>query len=174
MSSYFKNFSLCVLSLIMLFTLTAGPVLAATAKIVYVDRQFVFEEFEETDKVEGDLKTEQDERQEKIDSKRKKMDKMLEEYKVLKDKKDEKSIKEADQMKVVLEGKFAEIKEMHNEFLRQLQAIEKNKVKELKKKINNVITDYAKTKGFDLVLEKEAVYYGGQDITQEIVKILNK
>jgi outer membrane protein len=152
----------------------SGFSFAKDLKIAFVDRQFVFEEFEETGKVESDLKSAQDERQQKIDGKRKKMDKMLEEFKELKEKKDEESQKKAEEMKPVLEGKFAEIKEMHQEYLRQLQVIEKEKVKDLKAKINESIQALAKKKGFDLVLEKEAVYFGGADITEMVIKELNK
>ncbi len=42
------------------------------------------------------------------------------------------------------------------------------------KKIYDSIQNYAKTKGYDLVFSKSALIYGGEDISGEIIKVINK
>ena len=42
------------------------------------------------------------------------------------------------------------------------------------KKIYETIQSYASTKGYNLVFSKSALIYGGEDISGEIIKIINK
>ena len=47
-----------------------------------------------------------------------------------------------------------------------------NKLKAIDDSISKQITEQAKLKGYDLVLSKNMVLYGGKDITAELVKTL--
>ena len=47
-----------------------------------------------------------------------------------------------------------------------------NKLKAIDESISKQITEQAKLKGYDLVLSKNMVLYGGKDITAELVKTL--
>ena len=48
------------------------------------------------------------------------------------------------------------------------------KLAEIEKKISNIITKQAQSSGYDLVLAKGTVLYGGEGITAEIAKEVNK
>ena len=43
-----------------------------------------------------------------------------------------------------------------------------------KYKVDNAVSDVAKTKGLSLVVDKSVVLYGGTDITDQVAKELNK
>ncbi len=44
----------------------------------------------------------------------------------------------------------------------------------IKDKVDNAVSDVAKTKGLSLVVDKSVVLYGGTDITNQVAKELNK
>ena len=46
--------------------------------------------------------------------------------------------------------------------------------KGIKDKVDNAVSDVAKTKGLSLVVDKSVVLYGGTDITDQVAKELNK
>lgn len=48
----------------------------------------------------------------------------------------------------------------------------KTKLEAIDKSINATITNYAKTNGYDLILVKGAVLYGGDDITEAVSKVV--
>ena len=48
------------------------------------------------------------------------------------------------------------------------------KSNEIDKKIYESIKKYADTKGYNLVFSKSALIYGGEDISAEIIKVINK
>ena len=54
--------------------------------------------------------------------------------------------------------------EISNEYLAKIQVIDKD--------INNAITQTAKEKGYKSVVVKNVVIYGGDDITDEVVKVV--
>lgn len=71
------------------------------------------------------------------------------------------------------EGKQKLIKKYDAEFAKKQEAIKKEyagKLQAIDKKISGVIASEAKTKGYDLVLAKGVVLYGGSDITNDISK----
>ncbi len=73
------------------------------------------------------------------------------------------------------EGKEKLIKKYDAEFAKKREAIQDNYSKKLKaidKSITETIAQQAKLKGYDLVLSKGVVFYGGDDITSDLVKIV--
>ena len=54
--------------------------------------------------------------------------------------------------------------EISNEYLAKIQVIDKD--------INNAITQTAKEKGYKSVVVKNVVIYGGDDITDEVIKVV--
>ena len=48
----------------------------------------------------------------------------------------------------------------------------KAKLEAIDKTISSAINNYAKTNGYDLVLVKGAVLYGGEDITEAVSKVV--
>lgn len=73
------------------------------------------------------------------------------------------------------EGKEKLVKKYDGEFQKKQQAIQKNytaKLQSIDKEISAVIAQEAKTKGYDIVIAKNVVLYGGDDITQSIAKLV--
>ena len=71
------------------------------------------------------------------------------------------------------ENKQKLIKKYDAEFAKKQEAIKKNyaaKLTAIDKNISDVINKTAKAKGYDLILSKGVVLYGGDDITKEIEK----
>ncbi len=71
------------------------------------------------------------------------------------------------------ENKQKLIKKYDAEFAKKQEAIKKNyasKLTSIDKNISDVINKTAKAKGYDLILSKGVVLYGGEDITKEIEK----
>lgn len=147
---------------------------AAGMNFAIVDRQSVLDDYKETESVEQELAKAQTDRQEKIDARKKELDKELEALKELEKKKDPATESKRAEMRASLEKKFDELKTLHNKYMGELQTIEKKFVQTLKAKISTAIEEVAQKKGYSMVFEKEAVYFGGTDITEDVIKHLNK
>lgn len=73
------------------------------------------------------------------------------------------------------EGKEKLVKKYDADFQKKQQAIQKNytaKLQSIDKEISAVIAQEAKAKGYDIVIAKNVVLYGGDDITQSIAKLV--
>lgn len=73
------------------------------------------------------------------------------------------------------EGKEKLIKKYDSDFQKKQQAIQKDytdKLQAIDKDISGVIAKTAKDKGYDVVLTKGVVLYGGEDITSTISKLI--
>lgn len=73
------------------------------------------------------------------------------------------------------EGKDKLIKKYDSELVKKQQTIQKdysNKLQSIDKDISAVIANTAKDKGYDVVLAKGVVLYGGDDITNTIAKLI--
>lgn len=73
------------------------------------------------------------------------------------------------------EGKEKLIKKYDSDFRKKQQAIQKDyteKLQAIDKDISGVIAKTAKDKGYDVVLAKGVVLYGGDDITNTISKLI--
>ena len=73
------------------------------------------------------------------------------------------------------EGKEKLIKKYDSDFRKKQQAIQKDyteKLQAIDKDISGVIAKTAKDKGYDVVLAKGVVLYGGEDITNTISKLI--
>ena len=63
-------------------------------------------------------------------------------------------------------------KKLNKQFQEKKESIEKSyaeKLAKIDKNITGIISNKAKAKGFDVVLAKSVVLYGGTDLTQEVV-----
>ena len=73
------------------------------------------------------------------------------------------------------EGKEKLIKKYDAEFAKKKELISKNyqtKLQDIDKSISATIASQAKLKGYDLVITKGTVLYGGDDITADIMKVV--
>lgn len=71
------------------------------------------------------------------------------------------------------EGKQKLLKKYNEEYAKKQEAITKNyeqKLVAIDKSISSAIAQQAKAKGYDVVLVKGVVLYGGDDITSSVVK----
>lgn len=71
------------------------------------------------------------------------------------------------------ENKEKLIKKYDAEFAKKQVEIRTNyakKLQEIDKNINNIVIKIAKQKGYDMVISKNTVLYGGDDITKDIIK----
>lgn len=73
------------------------------------------------------------------------------------------------------ESKDKLVKKYDEEFVKKQQSIQKDyttKLQAIDKDISEVIAKEAKSKGYDVVLSKNVVLYGGEDITNTISKLI--
>ena len=73
------------------------------------------------------------------------------------------------------EGKEKLLKKYNDDFAKRREAIVlnyQNKLKEIDKSISDTIASQAKLKGYDMVITKGIVLYGGDDITADIQKVV--
>jgi len=73
------------------------------------------------------------------------------------------------------EGKEKLVKKYDAEFAKKKEAIAKNyqtKLQAIDKSITETIANQAKLKGYDMVITKGTVLYGGDDITADIMKVV--
>jgi len=73
------------------------------------------------------------------------------------------------------EGKEKLLKKYNTEFAKKKETIAKNyqtKLKEIDKSITTTIETQAKLKGYDMVISKSVVVFGGDDITADVQKVV--
>lgn len=73
------------------------------------------------------------------------------------------------------EGKAKLIKKYDAEYVKKQEAIRKSYTEKLKiidKSINDTIEAQAKAKGYDMIITKGVVVYGGDDITADVIKVI--
>ncbi len=73
------------------------------------------------------------------------------------------------------EGKEKLLKKYNTDFAKKKETLVKNyetKLREIDKNITDTISAQAKAKGYDMVITKGAVVYGGDDITADIQKVI--
>lgn len=61
-----------------------------------------------------------------------------------------------------------------NQLQQRLQVKEKELITDIQNKVNAAIKDVADAKGLSVVLPEQVVVYGGQDITQDVLKKFSK
>lgn len=61
-----------------------------------------------------------------------------------------------------------------NQLQQRLQVKEKELITDIQNKVNAAIKDVAEAKGLSVVLPEQVVVYGGQDITQDVLKKFSK
>ena len=73
------------------------------------------------------------------------------------------------------EGKEKLLKKYNAEYAKKQEAIRKNyqdKLQAIDKSITGTISEHAKSNGYDVVLSKGVVIYGGDDITKAVSKLV--
>ena len=73
------------------------------------------------------------------------------------------------------EGKEKLLKKYNTEFVKKKEAIAKDytaRLQVVEKSISDTIAQQAKEKGYDMVISKGIVLYGGSDITADVAKVV--
>jgi Skp family chaperone for outer membrane proteins len=66
------------------------------------------------------------------------------------------------------------IQELNDTYAKQLNDKNQDMSTKIQEKIKNAIADVAKAKGLNAVVDKQVILYGGLDITDDVMKIVNK
>ena len=86
-----------------------------------------------------------------------------------------KTVKEDVEKQKTKEDKEKLVKKYDAEFVKKQEAIRDNynkKLQTIDKSITDTITNEAKAKGYNLVIPKGVVIYGGTDITKDVMKVV--
>ncbi len=152
--------------LVLPLVLVAGSCLAtpafaappAPASVAYVETQKIFLEFEEARKAQTNFRSKAEAYQRELAEDQQKLEEA---------KKSGKSAKELREMQKQFEDTLKPKKVEVENLDRQLS-------QRIKKQIVEAIEQVAKSKGFTVVLDKATVLYGGTDISDEVIKRLNR
>ena len=153
-----KKFIMLVAGVIMSLNVLAGTV-------GYVDLQDLLDKYPETKKTQDYLEKKKKDLQIVLDAEKTKINDKSEELKKKGDKATKAEKDELEKTKTEFQKKF----ETMQANLEQLQYTMYDK---LYSDINVAIQEIAKEKKLDIVVNKTAIYYGGEDITEDVLKFL--
>lgn len=161
----FKIFSLLFAGLLLV---SSSSWAQTSDKIGYLDLSRIFDEYKKTKEFDAKL----EEKHTKYETERnKKIDKIKESQGKLTLMKDD--------ARVTLEGQInkdtEELKEYDRVNVTELRKERDEKIKEILLEIEQVVKDFAKKDGFQLILNDRVLIYGSEtmDITDKVIKILN-
>ncbi|MDD5090307.1 MAG: OmpH family outer membrane protein [Candidatus Wallbacteria bacterium] len=144
---------------------------AEDVKIGFVDYEKVFTSFYKTEMVNEDLKKKTDDWQVKLDGFKTEIADLKETYD--KNESTYADDKKKDERKKIME-KLQEYQDMGQDLTGKLKELQFQEYEKLKKEIDTVIQNLGKKEKYALVLDKSAVFFGGTDITDMVIKELNK
>ena len=153
-----KKFIMLVAGVIMSLNVLAGTV-------GYVDPQDLLDKYPETKKTQDYLEKKKKDLQTVLDAEKTKINDKSEELKKKGDKATKAEKDELEKTKTEFQKKF----ETMQANLEQLQYTMYDK---LYSDINVAIQEIATEKKLDIVVNKTAIYYGGEDITEDVLKFL--
>ncbi|MBM3268787.1 MAG: OmpH family outer membrane protein [Candidatus Sericytochromatia bacterium] len=137
--------------------LVASPAFAASS-LAMVDTKRLFEQFKGAQSSQGEFKRKAEAYQKEFLEKNRQLQEMQREGK---------SKAEIDKMTKKFEAELKPKKDA-------VERLDKEMSGRLKKQIEAAISDVAKTKGFAVVVDKQIVLFGGEDITDDVLDKLNK
>ncbi|MBN2483540.1 MAG: OmpH family outer membrane protein [Candidatus Omnitrophica bacterium] len=153
--------------------LVAGAVMfssyAFALEIGYVDIYQIFNEYKKTKDYDKVLEEERGVKEKELEKKKEEIRKMQDKLELLKENEQEKEREKITKAAM-------EYRELERQYLLDLKKKRDDKMKEIVEDIDKVVEDYARKKGYDVILNKGAVLYGGKkyDITQDILRIVNQ
>lgn len=138
-------------------------------KIGYVDLAKVFDEYSKTKESEKAL-------EEKGKAKEADRKKMVDELRKLKDEQALLSEKAKADKQTVIDQKIKALQDFDMKTRDELTKERNDRLAEILKSIEKVVSDYAKESGYDYILNARMLLYGGEqyDLTAEVLKRLNK
>ena len=138
-------------------------------KIGYVDLAKVFDEYKKTKDSEKGLEA-------KGKAKEADRNKMIEELRKLKDEQALLSEKAKSEKQLIIDNKIKALQDFDKTTRDELVKERNDMLALILKDIENVVSEYSKTNGYDLILNSRMLLYGGEqyDLTKEISSRLNK
>ena len=140
-------------------------------KVGYADIVKVFNDYQKTKDYEKvlDEKKKKKEAESNLEEKKNEIIKMQDKLELLKD-------REKEQQKEKIRKAVNKYRDLEAQKYSDLKKESNEKMKEIIKDINKAISNYAKSSGFDLILNKSAILYGkdGIDVTDSVLKKLNE
>jgi len=157
-----------LLGLVFVFSFSSS-VLAQDMKMGYVDIFKVFNDYDKTKDFDKQLEEEKDKAEKKLDTKKEELQKLQSKLNVVNDKEKEK------QEKALIEA-AGQYKDLERNALADIRKERDEKMKEVIDDIDKVVKAYAEKNKYDLILNQNAILYGGKvkDITPDILKEANK
>lgn len=155
----------------------------------YIDAAKVFAKYSETQKTRQILESEKEKLQKQLDKKKEEVAQLNAKYvetaKKLQQLRDAKKENEAKKLEAQLKAERealananSELQKFFEESQKKLYALEDEKMGSLLnllgEKVEKIIEKIAKAKKLDAIFEKKVCFYGGIDITDEIIEELNK
>lgn len=158
-----------LLAVVIGFVLVCGVGYAADMKFGVADFEKVFNEYQKTKTEDAKLKAELDAKKAELDKKREEINKMRDSAELLGE--DAKKQKEKE-----MRDKIKELSDASRAAEENLLKARNEKWLEIYKEIKDVVGKYGKDKGYTFIFDDKAVVYrvDGYDITDDIIKILNK
>lgn len=175
--------------ILLAMTLLYVPVTASAFQFGYVDAAKIFSMYSETQKTKNILESEKAKLQKELDSRKQQLSDMDNKYvdtakkiQELRDsKKEEEARKLENQLKSqreALANANMELQKFFEESQKRLYEMEEEKMgtlsKDLDEVVDAVIQQIAAQKKLEAVFEKRFCYFGGVDITDEVISALNK
>ncbi|MFH1753556.1 MAG: OmpH family outer membrane protein [Candidatus Omnitrophota bacterium] len=149
---------------------TIGPAAAQEArKIAFISLSKAFDSYEKTKAVDKELESKGEKKNKDRDKLVQKINKLRDEAQLMsKDARQEKERELSDLMR--------ELQDFDREARVELQRDRDDRVKEIFKEMDGVISDYGKQNGYDIIFDDRVLLYASDkiDITEEIIKTLNK
>ncbi len=139
-------------------------------KVAYVDLRQVFKEYKETQKLQEILQKKQDEIKFKLQEKQDEITKWRNTW--VNNKKLSKKDRQAKEQE--LYKKLTEFQDYRNYLLRNYEEYRMKMSKKVEDSIIEATKKIATQKGYTLVLDRTIVIYGGDDLTKDVIDLLNK
>lgn len=163
-----KKSILIIIMVLFCAGLFSKNVFAAEIKIGYLDVAKVFDEYKKTKEQDALLESE-------AKSKQASRDKMVSEITRLRDELELLSEKGKKDKQVIIDEKVKKLQEFDSVTRNELRKKRDEMVADILGEIDNVMQDYGKKQGFDLVLNDKVIVYkkDSLNITDDILKALN-
>jgi outer membrane protein len=164
--SIFSIFLVAVISLMIV-----SPSYALGLKIGYVDFLKIFNDYQKTQDYETKLENKRDQMKEKnkLEQKEQEIQEMRQSLEALKEEKKQEKTQE-------IREKYIALEKLKRKIVSDLKAESDEKMEEIIDDIESVIEQQAKKRGYDMIVNENAILYGGEklDLTDTVLKTLNK
>lgn len=163
-----KRFLSVFLFTMFLISVSGSAFAQAAGKVGFVDLSRAFDEYQKTKDFDRTLEKKGDTKQEEREKIVRDIRKMRDELELMNESAREKKEKD-------VEAKVRILQDFDQEAKAALTKERDDMVRDILKEMNDVIQEYGKSHGYSIILNDRVLLYGDstQDITDEIIKILN-